>query len=103
MRKVVSLLVISSLTLIAFDGEKAYKQCAMCHGKKAEKVAVNSSPVLNTLSEEKLSSRLNEIVDGSTDMAKRFVSMHQAKLKGVSKEEIGLMSKYIINLRDKED
>ena len=99
MRKIVSLLIMSSLTLIAFDGEQAYKQCAMCHGKKAEKAALNTSPVLNRLSEEDLSIKLNKLLDGSCKMSGAYIAMHKAKLKGVNKEDIAEMSKYILNLK----
>jgi len=99
MKKVVILLIVSSLTLIAFDGEKVYKQCAMCHGKKAEKVAVKSSPILNILSEEELSMKLSKLVDGSSNISSQYLGMHKSKLKGVNKEDIPEMSKYILNLK----
>lgn len=99
MKKIVSLLMVSSLTLIAFDVAKVYKQCAMCHGKKAEKVAVNSSVVLNSLSEEELKLKLYELLDGSSNMTPQFIGLHKAKLKGVLEEDVIVFSKFILNLK----
>ena len=98
MKKSLLLVLLCSLSLSAFDGAKVYKQCAMCHGKHGEKVAMNSSPKLHTLSEADLLSRLHAIVDGSSKMASKYLGMHKAKLKKVSSEEMPQLAAYIKGL-----
>ena len=98
MKKIVFALLTSSVGLLAFDGAKVYKQCTMCHGKHGEKVAMNSSPKLHTLSEADLSSRLHAIADGSSKMASKYLGMHKAKLKKVSSEEMPQLAAYIKGL-----
>lgn len=99
MKKNVLLLLALSLTLSAFDAEGVYKKCAMCHGKSGEKVALNTSPQLNTLSEERLSTALTAMLNGSSPISARYLGMHQAKLKGVREDDIAALSNYILNLK----
>ncbi len=99
MKKIAAVLLMSSLTLFAFDADQVYKKCAMCHGKQGEKVALKTSPILNTLSEEQLVTALSAMLDGSSTISSRYLSMHQAKLKGVRTEDTGALSQYIANLR----
>ena len=99
MKKTVLLLMVGSLALSAFDGAKVYKQCAMCHGKKAEKVALKTSPRLNTMSEEELSTSLRSIINGSSSVAKKYLKMHKSKLKGVSLDDTEAMANNIAVLK----
>ncbi len=99
MKKTVLILLAASLTLSAFDAEGVYKKCAMCHGKKGEKIALKTSPQLNTLSEEQLSTALKAILDGSSAISSRYLGMHQAKLKGVREDDVAILSKYILSLK----
>ena len=98
MKKIMLLLVLGSVALMAFDGAKVYKQCAMCHGKKAEKVAMKSSPKLHTLDEADLLARLNAIVDGSSSISSKYLGMHKGKLKKVSSDDMSLLAAYIKSL-----
>lgn len=99
MKKTMLFLMVTSLALSAFDGAKVYKQCAMCHGKQGEKIALKTSPQLNTLSEEKLSTSLRSIIDGSSSVAKKHLKMHQMKLKGVTLDDTEAMASYIASLK----
>ena len=98
MKKTVLLLMISSLTLFAFDANKVYKKCAMCHGNAGEKVALKTSPVINTLSQEELVTAISAMLDGSSSISSRYLGMHQAKLKGVGMDNVEHMAEYITTL-----
>ncbi|MEN8147225.1 MAG: c-type cytochrome [Campylobacterota bacterium] len=99
MRKTVLLLMAGSLALSAFDGASAYKKCAMCHGKKGEKVALKTSPVLNTLSEDQLTTSVKAIIDGSSRVSKKYLGMHQKKLKGVGIDDAQKLADHIVKLK----
>ena len=99
MRKIVLILMMSSLALMAFDGKKAYKQCAMCHGKKGEKVAMKSSPKLNALSQEQLVTSIKALLDGSSTVSSKYLSVHQKKLKKVKPEDVETFAEYISGLK----
>jgi len=99
MKRAAVLLVLGTLGLSAVEGEVVYKKCAMCHGKQGEKVALQSSPRLNTLNEEELSGKLKALLNGSSSVDKRYVGMHKAKLKGVREEDTPAIAKYILSLK----
>ncbi|MBU0720838.1 cytochrome c [bacterium] len=99
MKRFIALLFLSSLALMAFDGDKAYKNCIMCHGKTGEKVALSSSPKLNTLAEQDLQNKIQAILNGSSGMSKKYLSMHKAKLKGVEEADAAAFAAYILNLK----
>ncbi len=99
MKKSVLLLLAASLTLSAFDAEGVYKKCAMCHGKKGEKIALNTSPQLNTLDQVQLETAIGQMLDGSSTISSRYLGMHQAKLKGVREDDVAALSSYILNLK----
>ena len=99
MKKTVLLLMLGSLALSAFDGAKVYKQCAMCHGKKAEKVALKTSPKLNTLTQEQLATSLKALMDGSSTVSSKYLGMHQKKLKKVTADDTGAFAQYILDLK----
>ena len=99
MKKIVLILVMSSLALMAFDGKKAYKQCAMCHGKKGEKVAMKSSPKLNTLSQEQLVTSIKALLDGSSTVSSKYLGVHKKKLKKVKLEDVETFAAYISGLK----
>jgi len=98
MKKIVFLLMLSSLALMAFDAKKSYKQCAMCHGKKGEKVAMKSSPKLNSLSQEQLTSSLKSLLDGSSTVSSKYLGLHKKKLKKVKLEDVETFARYISDL-----
>ena len=99
MRKIVLILMMSSLALMAFDGKKAYKQCAMCHGKKGEKVAMKSSPKLNALSQEQLVTSIKALLDASSTVSSKYLGVHQKKLKKVKPEDVETFAEYISGLK----
>ncbi len=99
MKKTVLLLIMSSVALMAFDGKSAYKQCAMCHGKKGEKVALKSSPKLNALTQEELSLSLKALIDGTSTVSSKYLGMHQKKLKKVTVDDTDAFAQYILDLK----
>ena len=99
MKKIVLILLLSSISLMAFDAPKVYKKCIMCHGKKGEKVALKSSPIINALSVNTLTQRLNGLLDGSSTIGVKYIKMHQSKLKGVSVAQTQLLAQYITALK----
>ncbi|MBU1659262.1 c-type cytochrome [bacterium] len=99
MRKIVAVLVLSSLSLLAFDNEKIYKECSMCHGKNGDKTALNSSPQLSSLSEEELTVKLKRILDGTSEISKKYLSLHKMKLKSVSEDDVAGFASHIHNLK----
>ena len=99
MKKIVLLLMMSSLALMAFDAKSAYKQCAMCHGKKGEKIAMKTSPKLNSLSQEELETSLTMLLDGSSSVSKKYLGLHKKKLKKVTADDTGALAQYILDLK----
>ena len=99
MKKVVLLLMMSSLTLMAFDAKSTYKQCAMCHGKKAEKVAMKTSPKLNTFTQEQLVLSIVGLKDGSSSVSSKYLGVHKKKLKKVEADNVEAFAAYILGLK----
>ncbi|QOY55315.1 c-type cytochrome [Candidatus Sulfurimonas marisnigri] len=100
MKKIVGLIIASSLSLLAVESNEVFKSCVMCHGSKGEKKALNSSTQLITMSEEVLFSKLKNIVDGSSSMSKMYIKMHRTKLRTVcGDEDIATLSNYIFKLK----
>jgi len=99
MKKTVSLLLASAVTLSAFDAEGVYKKCAMCHGNHGEKVALNTSPKLNSLDQTQLETAIKAMLEGSSTISSRYLGMHQAKLKGVRTDDVPALSEYILTLK----
>ena len=99
MKKIVILMTMGALALSAFDSAAVYKKCAMCHGKKGEKVALKTSPKLNTLSEEQITAGITALLDGSSKVSSRYLGMHQAKLKGVKTDDASMLAQYILTLK----
>ena len=101
MKKTLILLMLCSVVLSAFEGEKAYKSCAMCHGKDAKRRAHKKSAVIASFSEEELTRRLQALIDGSSTMPRQFLNLHKTKLKsaGINRDNAGDLSHHILNLK----
>ena len=99
MKKSLLILMMCSSVLSAVDSAKVYKQCAMCHGKKGEKVAMKSSPKLNTLAQEELSTSLKALIDGTSTVSSKYLGMHKKKLKKVTLDDTGVFAQYILDLK----
>jgi len=98
-KKMILIGILASTSLLAVESEDLYRMCVQCHGMEGDKVAVKRSPRLSTLSENELSLRLKKILDGSSSMSKKFVTMHQIKLKYLAAEKTDEFAKYILNLK----
>ena len=99
MKKLLLTLVLSSVSLLAFESANAYKSCVVCHGKHGGLVAVKTSPKLASLSEADLAKRLMSIKNGSTTISKNFLPMHKIKLKNLEEGNVQEFAKYIVNLK----
>jgi cytochrome c len=99
MRKVILSVAMIATSLFAVESAELYKHCVVCHGKQGELVAIKSSPQLSSLSEEELSLRLKNILDGSTQLSKKYVTMHKIKLQRLTPEKTDELAKYIVNLK----
>ena len=101
-KKIILIGLVSSSCLLAIESENLYKFCVQCHGKHADKVAVKQSPRLSSLGEEELSVRLKKILDGSSSLSKKFITMHKIKLKYLTPGQTDEFAKYIIELKKSE-
>ena len=99
MKKSLLLLMLCSLVLSATDSAKVYKQCAMCHGKKGEKIAMKTSPRLNSLSQKQLTISLKALLDGSSSVSSKYLGLHKKKLKKVQPEDVEMFAEYISGLK----
>ena len=93
------LIMLCSLTLSAVESAKVYKQCTMCHGKHGEKAAMKTSPKLSSLEVSELRERMMAIKVGSSTISKKYLGMHQSKLKKVNETELEPLSEYITSLK----
>lgn len=100
MKKIVGLLVVSSLSLFALNSEEVYKNCVMCHGKKSDKIALNSSPRLSTLNEDVLLEKLKRIISNTSTISPRYINMHRTKLKTVEADDVEKFANYVFKLRE---
>ncbi|MDD2791162.1 MAG: hypothetical protein PHU40_10920 [Sulfurimonas sp.] len=100
MKKLLLFITFGLVSLSAVESETLYKECVVCHGKHAELMAIQRSPILASLSEEDLSLRLKNILDGSTSLSKSYLGMHKAKLHMLKDEETDAFAKYIIDLKN---
>jgi len=99
MKKSLLIIMLCSLTLSAVESAKVYKQCTMCHGKHGEKVAMKASPKLSALEVSDLRARMEAIKVGSSSISKKYLGMHQSKLKKVDEVELEPLAEYITSLK----
>ncbi len=104
MKKILIMLVVSSLSLMAFDGAKLYqKKCASCHGAKAQKSPKTGVPALagRDVSELALTIRAYRDQDqrvGTYTMHKDSRIMYDAT-SSLSRDKIVALAKYISALK----
>ncbi len=104
MKKIIIGLVLTSLSLMAFDGAKLYKQrCASCHGDKAQKSPQKGVPALagRDVSELALTIRAYRDQDqrvGTYTMHKDSRIMYDAT-SSLSRDKIVALAKYISGLK----
>jgi len=98
MKKVILLLTtVLAISLMASSGEDIFKQCAGCHGVKAEKKALNKSQVIAGWSKEKVLKAIVGYKDGSYGGAMK--GLMKGRVAGLSKEDTEKVAKYISSLK----
>ncbi len=104
MKKILLILVVASISLMAADGAKLYKQrCASCHGDKAQKSPVSGVPALagRDVTELALTIRAYRDQDdrvGTYTMHKDSRIMYDAT-SSLSRDKIVALAKYISQLK----
>jgi cytochrome c553 len=104
MKKIVMVLLLVSVSLMAIDGGKLYKQrCALCHGDKAQESPKNGVPALagRDVSELALTIRAYRDQDervGTYTMHKDSRIMYDAT-SSLSRDKIVALAKYISGLQ----
>ena len=104
MKKIITVLLLASVSLMAIDGEKLYKQrCASCHGEKATESPRTGVPALygRDVSELALTIRAYRDQDervGTYTMHKDSRIMYDAT-SSLSRDKIVALAKYISGLK----
>ena len=92
------ILTTSVLLMGETDGEALYKKkCASCHGKNAQKRALNISLVINTLPKEELTQALIGYKNGS--YGGKMKGIKKGLVNSLSEDDISAISTYIQTLR----
>jgi len=78
------------------DGKTLFKVCSSCHGKKAQKKALNASHVIQGWSKEKVETALYGYQNGTYGGAMKGVMMGQAK--SLDDAKISALAEYISTL-----
>jgi len=100
MKKIILSVAMIATSLFAVESAELFKHCVVCHGKQGELVAIKSSPKLSSLDKEELSLRLKKILDGSTLLSKKYVTMHKIKLQRLTPDKTDDLAEYIVNLKN---
>ena len=104
MKKILLTVLLASVSLMAFDGAKLYKQkCAKCHGEKAQKSALKGVRPLagRDVTELALTIRAYRDQDqrvGTYTMHKDSRIMYDAT-SSLSRDKIVALAKYISGLK----
>ncbi len=90
----------TALLMGAEDGKMLYaKKCTSCHGQDAQKRALGSSKILNTLNVEEIRTALAGYKDGS--YRGRYKSMKLGLARSLSEDDINALTAYIKTLEPK--
>jgi cytochrome c len=87
-----------SASIDSANGEKVFKKCIVCHGKKAEKSALNNSLILADLDFETVTSALKNYRDDATYGGKMKMSMRPIA-KPLSDKDISDVAHYVGTLK----
>lgn len=100
MKKICILSLTSILACGAFatDGATLYKQCAVCHGTRGEKKALNKSNIINTMSTEQIKTALEGYKAGTLNINGQG-KMMSMQVKILTPEDVDILSQYIPTLK----
>ena len=91
-------LAATSLLMSDTDAKALYdKKCASCHGVNAEKKALGTSKVLNTLDKQEIVNALVGYKDGT--YSGKYKSLKRGIAKKLSEEDINTVAAYAQTLR----
>ena len=92
--------VLSTTLLIAgTTADSIYKkECASCHGKKAEKKALGKSGVIKGMSTEKIMKLTHDVASGKQKAMPMAKITHKKFVKKYSDKEIKAVAEYINKL-----
>lgn len=99
----ISLIILISLiytSLLMGEGSAQIlyeKRCAACHGLNAQKKALNSSKILNTLSEEEIISALMGYKNGT--YGGKLKSVKRGLITALSENDINSIATYIQTIK----
>lgn len=82
--------------ITSVDGEKLFKKCVACHGKKAEKLAPGAEVVVNTLSEQEIYDALSGYKAGT--FGGKSKKTMELQVKKLNDEDFKALAKYIKTL-----
>ena len=97
MKKLLLLATLVGVSLVANDGAGLYKKCASCHGKKAEKKALNKSQVIQGWDKQKIVDALKGYKDGSYGGAMK--GLMKGQVATYDDAQIEAVSEYISTLK----
>ncbi|DAB33111.1 MAG TPA: cytochrome C [Sulfurospirillum sp. UBA11407] len=96
-KTLLALLFVATSSLFAADGATLYKKCAVCHGAKAEKKALNKSQIIQGWSVDNLVASMKGYQAGTYGGALKGTMKGQvANLKD---EDIKALAEYIAGLK----
>ena len=104
MKKIIIVLLLASISLMATDGEKLYKQrCALCHGEKAHESARKGVPILAGRDATELALTIRAYRDqddrvGAYTMHKSSQIMKDST-SSLNRDQIVALAKYINGLK----
>ena len=97
--KIIVLSVLSVNILIAGSAGSIYKkECASCHGQKAEKKAMGLSPVIRGMPAEKIATLTKAVASGKLKAVPMAKIVHQKFVKKYNDKEIMAVAQYINKL-----
>ena len=90
--------VVSSkvVAVVAISGETIFKKCVSCHGKNAEKKALNKSQIIKGWASDKVVAALNGYKDGTYGGSMK--GLMKAQVSKLSDEDVKKVSEYISKL-----
>ncbi|WP_267524779.1 c-type cytochrome [Campylobacter sp. MG1] len=100
MKKILlSLTTFSLLGTCAYasDGAALFKTCATCHGKQAEKSALNKSKIIADFSEEEIIKSLKGYQDDTYGGASK--ALMKPNVKKLNDDDIKALASYIVSLK----
>jgi cytochrome c len=98
MKKVIIFLLgVFVSSVMANEGAMLYKKCIVCHGKKAEKKALNRSQVIATWNEKQIEEALHGYKNKTYGGALKSTMIGQVKT--LDDKDIKALAKYIQTLK----